>query len=295
MPSDTRWGGLHCRDGPILPKSIQIAPCPQVCSTLLCTASVFLWLFSYALRCLNTPHRGLGVSWGCLSPPAPCPQQKGHAWSPELGAPWLCGRRLFGCGATETPSPATPAVPVWALRIPEVPTWTFQRGCGVSVCSPYLNNAFSFGSPCRELSAGWQRGVSPFRRHHDFLCHQRFSSRSHLHRCCSRAERTCLGRPLSLLTTAQIASVTAFPLPSNPPAPSQGDFKRGLSLLPPWVKSQLYPEVHGGGWDEPSCTRSTGVPGDRNPPSPRDQRRVSKERTRAAARQAEKPQPHLSS
>ena len=36
--------------------------------------------------------------------------------------------------------------------------WLFQRGCGVSICIPYLNNAFSLASPafspCWKPSAG---------------------------------------------------------------------------------------------------------------------------------------------
>ena len=43
MPSDTR-GGLHCKDAPVLLKILQIALCPEVCSSLH-VASVFLWLF----------------------------------------------------------------------------------------------------------------------------------------------------------------------------------------------------------------------------------------------------------
>lgn len=97
----------------------------------------------------------------------------------------------------------------------------------VGVGSPFVAHTstmpFPLGPPISphagSLLQGWQTGISPFPRHHDFLCHQRFSSRSHPHHFCSRAERSCLGREIWLLTTAQITSVMAFPRPSNLSAP----------------------------------------------------------------------------
>lgn len=76
MPGDTR-GGLHCKDIPIMLKIIQIALCPEVCSSLR-VASVILWLSSYALHCLDAADCVAGASWGQLSPPRSVPPAEGR-------------------------------------------------------------------------------------------------------------------------------------------------------------------------------------------------------------------------
>lgn len=99
MPSDTR-GGLHCKDVPIMLQIIQIALCPEVCSSLR-LASVILWLSSYALRCLDATRLRCGCELGTALPSSlRAPGRRAMRGPGSLGHPGFAGG---GCLATVLP------------------------------------------------------------------------------------------------------------------------------------------------------------------------------------------------
>ena len=101
--------------------------------------------FLYASHCLNATDRIAGTSRG--SSPTRAPSRR------EIRGPGSSGHPGFAGGgslATVLPrhQPLPPQPCWWGLSV------TPLGGCGVSICSPYLRNAFSFGSS--DFSLCWK-------------------------------------------------------------------------------------------------------------------------------------------
>lgn len=148
---------LHCKDAPVLLKNHTDCPAPQGLQLTSCGFCIFMAFSVCFLKyILNAPNCIARVSWGHLSLPALCPQQKGDT----LGV-WGTGGLQGEDAWLQCYQDAVPCHPSRAsVGSPEALSWTrlSQHGCGISICTPYLNDASSFGSPtfspCWKPSAG---------------------------------------------------------------------------------------------------------------------------------------------